>query len=1528
MTINNNAGLPPGGSPTLSWWGGLTPYGELSGLSLAGGLTSLRRCITLVTDVQDQRRVIRDRRPRATQSQGSPLSGGGARPDQLSGRDSVHEMANNRSLADPARGPTGNEGRTNRRRGPHQRTAGVSRPGNRSRPDGLSGTVDPTTATEQATAGSVRRPSIRQLRGNSAEAWERAVVCWTPHFEGDQDFWVRIQRCMNEGSLCNRIRKITSVKQKNHLCRFDLWVERGFERAVLERVKRHQHKWGWHCREHIAYEVRAARGRNGLANRGSQTCGPDSPHRTEQQGRGNRRRNGASASGSSLSPGSTVGPTSGPRVGTLNINGVREKKKDLQFYLEERGIHCLALQETLLRVTDWSLRIPGYHCFTTCGEHGASVRGVSMLVHKSMNGYVVGKGSPWHICVRVTGGGLRRPWVLCSVYIPSLSKGKASIEHLVQDLNKVCKDFPNDSIVLMGDWNRDEAEVDKLIRRFDDHFRVLPLLNGEDGTRKGPSKRRIDLMVARLKNQSSAEDPVVDKMLDISDHYPVYSRLEDNPEHGQAIAAARNRRHTALDRRRIYPEDIPVQGSSSWRRGAGKATHFNFVSSNFWAPLQEESDEDNSDDQEAGKDNVQATADGMAEEWIKTVHKATEAAGMASTKGNGKAGLARKLRRAIKRRTDLYQEACNSEKGTEGARTLWAAYDEARTQARELVRKDKRDRWNKALGKAADDMRNNPRDYWRWAAGLGGWKRKEGTSGVQPIRHPDTGEILTHEGAIRDAWATHFERLAADPTGNSRERTKWRAWMDSSPHQHMEQLDSPISVEEIEDALGKMKRHKAPGADGIPADLLKLAGLGEDNSFLCTIHRLINYAFRQSVIPEAWCKSVVIAIPKKGDPMDMNNYRGISLMNTVLKLLMIVLSGRLNNAFEAGGLFSQAQAGFRKSEECMTQVACLLELCRRRQLENRPTYLTFVDLKKAYDTVPHEALMAKLHFYGVRGRTLSFIRELYRRSSIVVRCGDGMTEPVPLKRGVRQGCPLSPVLFNVFINDILNDADAFGIPLGARRIPGLLFADDLVCLAPNRRKMRRMHAHLTTWLIGNEMSVGIKKCGAMVIGRDHERLSSRPDRWTLEGQQIPIVEEYTYLGINFHRDLSTSSMMRGRLQGARKLVRAMAPFMLKTSIPLPMKVAVIKAVVHPRLLYGAEVYGMNKRVTSAMQTYLNQVCRLAIGLHRSSIVSNVALWRELDLPPVCASAAAKRARAIRKSFQLSTYVAQVVRTPFKNTHKTWLTGGVWWIRRYLHGMARKYPALVRHANPNRVFASWREGGELGDQDLKQSVLDLIWRREEDAAVSAAGSRYVEAEFDKYRLTSVQAVGCPWLSLGFAALVRMRLESVWTCDRLADVGLLPGRYRTRCPCCKKDVPESVPHMLLDCVRWKDGRDVLLGDLVAVAHDRWRLTSSVVCQRRMVTLLLGGRVQGEPLSNWNLDGTTPGTRVPPSRGPSGAGGSGGGARGGFMVSPWILSRGVIRVASYLDWMMRERSFIIREVRARHGLSLTATILSPNG
>ena len=134
----------------------------------------------------------------------------------------------------------------------------------------------------------------------------------------------------------------------------------------------------------------------------------------------------------------------------------------------------------------------------------------------------------------------------------------------------------------------------------------------------------------------------------------------------------------------------------------------------------------------------------------------------------------------------------------------------------------------------------------------------------------------------------------------------------------------------------------------------------------------------------------------------------------------------------------------------MGQVISLVEVLARRRAAGLHSFLGFIDLKSAFDCVPHAALFARLRQVGVVGPTLRFLTGLYASSVLEVRFGDGsMSDVYPLERGVRQGCPLSPVLFDVFIDSLFEDwVDDEGLPMAVSvpcsvgpplSLPGLFF---------------------------------------------------------------------------------------------------------------------------------------------------------------------------------------------------------------------------------------------------------------------------------------------------------------------------------------------------------------------------------------------------------------------------------------------------------------------------------------------------------
>lgn len=206
--------------------------------------------------------------------------------------------------------------------------------------------------------------------------------------------------------------------------------------------------------------------------------------------------------------------------------------------------------------------------------------------------------------------------------------------------------------------------------------------------------------------------------------------------------------------------------------------------------------------------------------------------------------------------------------------------------------------------------------------------------------------------------------------------------------------------------------------------------------------------------------------------------------------------------------------------------------------------------------------------------------------------------------------------------------------------------------------------HLGEWASAHELEVGIQKCGVMAVNRPRSCLERR-SHWRINQEEIPIVDEYQYLGIEFRSDLDIPRMIQARFEAADKTVKSLAPFLRCHRIPLHMSVSVIKAVVMPRLLYGAEIYGMARHLTDQVQRYLNQALRLVAGASEKSPIANIALWREVGIPPICASAAARRVRALLKCASLKSHIHELVSIPYRCRKWTWVTGTSRWLNRYL-----------------------------------------------------------------------------------------------------------------------------------------------------------------------------------------------------------------------------------------------------------------------
>ncbi|OMJ23459.1 RNA-directed DNA polymerase from mobile element jockey [Smittium culicis] len=232
---------------------------------------------------------------------------------------------------------------------------------------------------------------------------------------------------------------------------------------------------------------------------------------------------------------------------------------------------------------------------------------------------------------------------------------------------------------------------------------------------------------------------------------------------------------------------------------------------------------------------------------------------------------------------------------------------------------------------------------------------------------------------------------------------------------------------------------------------------------------------------------------------------GISLIPTIIKLLAKIVATKLAAIDIKYKLIAKEQAGFRNFEECVAQATTLYEFARRRKIKNLQTWICFVDYSKAYDRVPHMALTHKLLSIGIGGKLLNVISGMYYDPKISVRINDEISESSEYHCGVRQGCPTSPILFDLYINDIFSDVLGVGVPSIPNRISGLLYADDAVVLVDSAQNLQISLYVISTWSDAWEMAVNAFKCAIIAINYDDAV------EMTLQRQTIRTADNYTYL---------------------------------------------------------------------------------------------------------------------------------------------------------------------------------------------------------------------------------------------------------------------------------------------------------------------------------------------------------------------------------------------------------------------------------
>ena len=454
-------------------------------------------------------------------------------------------------------------------------------------------------------------------------------------------------------------------------------------------------------------------------------------------------------------------------------------------------------------------------------------------------------------------------------------------------------------------------------------------------------------------------------------------------------------------------------------------------------------------------------------------------------------------------------------------------------------------------------------------------------------------------------WTQHFKTVL-------REENREIVYPEDSLEQGV--LDYMITGEELDEASYVLRRDKSSGYDSLSNEMIKC--LLETNPDLLV--KLFNSVFHSNTKIEQWTMGIIAPIWKSGPKMDPSNYRGISLLSCLGKLYTAILNRRLMEYAITNNILKPEALGFvagnRTSDAHLIIHSLIQRYCHQ---QNEKIYSCFVDFSKAFDTIPRDLLFQKLLNYGINGKFFNNIKTLYTNDNCCIKVGNKLTESFLANQGVKQGCILSPLLFNLFIADIV---ERFGTencrPLKideSQNLSCLLWADDIILLSHSEEGLRYMLSALSSYVDENGMSINTKKTKCMIFNKTGKYIRRS---YPLKNGTIETTNSYKYLGFIFTPSGEIVSGLRDlrdrALRAYHKLKHKMGHhFRLH---PLT-TISLFDSLIKPILLYSSDFWGCLKIPNNnPIENMYMKFCKALLGVQKQT--SNTGVLLELGAVPI------------------------------------------------------------------------------------------------------------------------------------------------------------------------------------------------------------------------------------------------------------------------------------------------------------------------
>jgi hypothetical protein len=423
-----------------------------------------------------------------------------------------------------------------------------------------------------------------------------------------------------------------------------------------------------------------------------------------------------------------------------------------------------------------------------------------------------------------------------------------------------------------------------------------------------------------------------------------------------------------------------------------------------------------------------------------------------------------------------------------------------------------------------------------------------------------------------------------------------------------ENIDKPFKEEITPDTIicmiNKLNRSCSPGIDGISAEHLYY---GNSQSLCKCLSQIYSTILTYHVVPESFTQGVIVPIPKKAgsDPNNTCNYRPITLCSTYAKLMEIYMTPQNN--------ICENQFGFQEGKSTAMACSLLNDVIMYSNYRGSQLHICSLDAEKCFDKIWHAGLLYKLLDVLPLNKWI-FIAQWYRNIKACIRWQGHYSKSFRVTRGTRQGSTLSPLFFNVFIDDLLKEIKhhKHGINIGPNHYNSMAYADDITLFSLTTSGLQSLIDICEKYAKEWRFNFGVKKSKCMSVGPNY--LTCTPT-WFLGDNRLENMDSLEILGVIFDKKCNGMSHVKTRSTKCRRTFYSMAPMgMNYPGLTSEAKAYIWKSACLPALTYGIEAIHTSESATKQLDSLQGCLMKQCLGISKTS--HHTHLCQALGLPPV------------------------------------------------------------------------------------------------------------------------------------------------------------------------------------------------------------------------------------------------------------------------------------------------------------------------